>query len=105
MSTEWGTQCSECAALQANVLSIEHPKRIAVLIFGEAFRAANPKPGCRSTCSLESLYYQKLVVVEHFLLFQKLQSWGYIVDVFAVIGTCTHTGVDALHGAKLLSQW
>jgi hypothetical protein len=70
------SQCSACTSEKLKRDAAPHsskPKRLAVMMFGESFRALTGEVGHfkdRRTCQPESLEFQKLVTAEHLILFR-----------------------------------
>ena len=90
------------------------PKRVAISLWGEAFRDSR-KRGERRSCGLRGLHSQNATRALHFELFDKLKSFGY--ETF-VVGATTHCEVleevaplQQLSsrawddGVKVLSKW
>ena len=90
------------------------PKRVAISLWGEAFRDSR-KRGERRSCGIRGLHSQNATRALHFELFDKLKSFGY--ETF-VVGATTHCEVleevaplQQLSsrawddGVKVLSKW
>ena len=90
------------------------PKRVAISLWGEAFRDSR-KRGERRSCGIRGLHSQNATRALHFELFDKLESFGY--ETF-VVGATTHCEVleevaplQQLSsrawddGVKVLSKW
>ena len=90
------------------------PKRVAISLWGEAFRDSR-KRGERRSCGTRGLHSQNATRALHFELFDKLESFGY--ETF-VVGATTHCEVleevaplQQLSsrawddGVKVLSKW
>ena len=65
------------------------PKRVAISLWGEAFRDSR-KRGERRSCGIRGLHSQNATRALHFELFDKLKSFGY--ETF-VVGATTHCEV------------
>ncbi len=91
--------CGPCAARKTPA-----PRRVAVLLRGEAFRTS-PLQHNRESCTNASIAAQARITATHVALFRWMEDLGFGVDVFGVTRPCHQGHGRGVAGAALLSDW
>ena len=90
--------CGACAA------KAHAPRRVAVLLRGEAFRTS-PRQHNRGSCTNASIAAQARITATHVALFRWMEGIGFAVDVFGVTRPCHQGHGRGVAGAAVLSDW
>ena len=79
-----------CGKLKCAARKRPAPRRVAVLLRGEAFRTS-PLQHNRESCTNASIAAQARITATHVALFRWMEGIGFAVDVFGVTRPC-HKG-------------
>ena len=93
-----------CGAYRCAKRKAPAPRRVAVLLRGEAFRTS-PRRANRGSCNKASIAAQARITTTHVALFRWMEGIGFAVDVFGVTRPCHKGHGRGVAGAAVLSDW